>query len=219
MTLQQIRDTFHCDFTLDNLKKIITSNPKIADWYDPLVAVLPLYDITARWRLSSFIAQTAHESMAYTKLTENLMYSATGLQKTWPSRFPTYAIASAYAKKPEAIANKAYGGRYGNGPESSGDGWRYRGRGLIQVTFKDNYAACSHWLFNDDRLVENPDLLTDKEYALKSALWFWTTHKMNAYADRKDIKGQTLVINGGTTGLIERQAIFDKADKILKTAK
>ena len=163
--------------------------------------------------MAAFIGQCSHESGGFRTLNENLNYSAQGLRNTWPSRFPDDATANAYARQPEKIANKVYGGRMGNGPEASGDGWRYHGRGLIQLTGKANYQAAGAALGVD--LVANPDLAATPKYAALTAGWYWDTHKLNALADKQDNTAITKAINGSTLGLIDRQRrISDLLEKL-----
>lgn len=192
---------FEFDFTVDKLAQCV-KNPQIEAWFDALNKHLPEFDITTVNRVAGFISQCQHESADFKTLVENLNYSSKGLMGTWPKRFT--GVADHYHRKPEMIANRAYADRMGNGPEESGDGWRYRGRGLLQVTGKDNYTHCSHDLFGDDRLVEDPDLLSTPEFAVLSACWFWKKNNLNAICDAGDVKLLTRRINGGTLGLEDR---------------
>lgn len=165
-------------------------------------------------RRASFLAQCAHESGQFTVISENLNYSAAGLQKTFPRYFPTPELAAQYQRKPQMIANRVYANRMENGSEASGDGWKYRGRGFIQLTGKRNYRLCGADL--GINLLEDPDYLSRSPIgAVESALWFWQRNNLNSYADRDDLKGQTFIINGGYNGLKERQAYYDKAKSIL----
>ena len=166
-------------------------------------------------RRASFLAQLAHESGQFTLNKENLNYSAAGLQKTFKKYFPTLELANEYAKNPVKIASRVYASRMGNGDEASGDGFKFRGRGFLQITGKDNYTKCGVFLNVD--LIANPDYLLTSAGAIDSALWFWKLHSLNSYADHDDIKGQTLVINGGYNGLDERVAFYNKAKTILST--
>ncbi|PXX79160.1 glycoside hydrolase family 19 protein [Rivihabitans pingtungensis] len=178
-----------------------------------LAAACHQYQINTPLRMAAFIGQCSHESGGFRTLNENLNYSAQGLRNTWPSRFPDDATANAYARQPEKIANKVYGGRMGNGPEASGDGWRYHGRGLIQLTGKANYQAAGAALGVD--LVANPDLAATPKYAALTAGWYWDTHKLNALADKQDNTAITKAINGSTLGLIDRQRrISDLLEKL-----
>jgi putative chitinase len=154
-----------------------------------------------------------HESGGFKLLEENLNYSAKALMATWPSRFTSEEMANQYARNPEKIANKVYGGRMGNADESSGEGWRYRGRGLKQLTGKENYERCGSGLGVD--LVSDPDLLLDPKYAALSAGWFWNKHGLNDLADKSDIETMTKRINGGLIGLDARKAAIKKAESIL----
>lgn len=174
----------------------------------PLTQVMEEFAITTPIRQAAFIAQTAHESIGFTALRENLNYSATALTATWPSRFPT-DVAAQYARQPEKIANRAYANRLGNGDEGSGDGWRYRGRGIIQVTGKDNYRSCGATLGLD--LVSSPELLEDITHAFRSGGWFWNNRSLNALADQGDFLGITKKINGGTNGLADRERYYARA--------
>lgn len=207
--------SFDFDFTLEKVQELI---PRAAGgpeaWYEALVEALPQYNITTVPRVAAFIAQCAHESGGFSLLEENLNYKAATLTRLWPQRFPA-GIAEQYAGNPQAIANKAYGGRMGNGTEETGEGFAYRGRGLIQLTGKDNYRACSRDLFQDETLLQNPDLLLDPYYALHSACWFWNKNKLNQFADSNDIMTMTKRINGGTIGLEDRIKHYNHAMEVL----
>lgn len=173
-------------------------------WYDMIVQYMEKFEINTPNRMAAFLAQCGHESGDLREIQENLFYSAKGLRGVFPHYFPTDEMALEYQKQPEKIANRVYGNRMGNGPEESGDGYRYHGRGLIQLTGKDNYRQCSQDVFGDDRLVENPDMLAEPEGAVASACWYWTKHHCNAAADAGDIVHLTKLINGGTIGLDDR---------------
>ena len=168
------------------------------------VSVPAGYGIDTPLRRAHFLAQLAHESGGFTRLVENLNYSADGLRRTWPSRFDAKAAAE-YARKPERIANKVYGSRLGNGGEASGDGWRFRGRGYIQLTGRANYMDYSHKLFGDYRLVSNPDLAADPKVAIQLAAEYWKAKGLNALADKDDLNGITRKINGGLIGIEGRR--------------
>jgi putative chitinase len=142
--------------------------------------------------------------MDFTALVENLNYSANGLLATFRKYF-TPDLANAYARKPQAIASRVYANRMGNGDEASGEGWKYRGRGILQVTGKNNYYQCSQFIFSDDRLIDSPELLQTPEYALRSACWYWVNNNLNALADTRDVEALTRRINGGTNGLQDRK--------------
>ena len=182
-----------------------------AKWLDPLNAACAKYDISTPVRQAFFIGQCAHESNNFKTLEENLHYSANGLMRTWPSRFPDINVAAVYANNPEKIANKVYAGRMGN--TEDGDGWKYHGRGLIQLTGRENYANCGSGLGVD--LLGNPDWLLDPKYAALSAGWFWSKRGLNALADVKDCETMTKRINGGIIGLSDRKEKISKALYVL----
>jgi len=184
-----------------------------AKWLEPLEATFAKYDINTPQRQAAFIGQCAHESNNFKTLEENLHYSASALMRVWSSRFTTQIVADAYANNPEKIANKVYGGRMGNGPEETGDGWKYHGRGLIQLTGKENYVNCGTGINVD--LVNNPDYLLTPEYAALSAGWFWNKKGLNSLADAQDYETMTKRINGGTLGLDDRKAKIAKAISVL----
>lgn len=181
--------------------------PRMKDpdkWVDAFNDILPQYGISNKRRVSAWIAQCGHESMDFNVLEENLNYSASALVRVWPRHFPNIGFAQRYHRNPEAIANRAYRNRMGNGPEESGEGWLYRGRGLIMITGKSNYYNCSKDLFDSDILLERPDLLVYPHYATHSACWFWDKHGLNQLADNDEITRMSKVINGGTNGLQDR---------------
>ena len=182
-------------------------------WVEPLEEVFHRYEINTPERQAAFIGQCAHESMNFTRLEENLNYSAEALMKTWPSRFPTMEVAQKYARNPEKIANKVYGGRMGNGTEETGDGWLYHGRGLIQLTGKDNYTLAGDALNMD--FIHSPDYLLVPKYAALTAGWYWNKRQLNKEADAKDFTGMTKKINGGTIGLDDRIAHIKHAQEVL----
>lgn len=191
-----------------------------AKWLEAVRTTCAEFEINTPQRIASFIAQCAHESGGFTMLQENLNYRAATLAACWPNRFavmgpdkkpkkdsngkniPT-GVANSIAGKPELIANLVYSSRMGNGPAESGEGWKYRGRGLKQLTGKYNYDKCGSYLGLD--LVANPDLLLEPAPAARSAGWFWKTNGLEAFADAGDIKGMTKKINGGYIGLEDRE--------------
>jgi putative chitinase len=199
--------------TLDQLKKIIPTNKEPEAWLEVLLEVLPKYGIDTPMRLAGFLAQTAHESADYKRLEENLNYSAAQLQKTWPNRFDA-ATALQFARKPEAIANKVYSDRMGNGSAASGDGWRFRGRGIKQLTGRDNYTAFGKSV--NMTAEKAAEYLTTKKGAVESAAWFWKTNNLNRFADVGDIVGMTEAINGGDIGLADRKKRYESAKKVLQ---
>lgn len=175
------------------------------------------WNINSRLRAAAFLAQIGHESGQLRVLVENLNYSADALVRTWPSRF-TAQTAPAYARNPEKIANRVYGGRMGNGPESSGDGWRYRGRGLIQLTGRDNYRAGGAGLGLP--LEDQPELLDRSDHAAQSAAWWWAKHDLNELADARRIQDIGSIINTGQPGRVpkgaaERLALYYLALRVL----
>ena len=180
-------------------------------WLGPLEEVFVKYEINTPVRQACFIGQCAHESGNFKALQENLNYSAEGLMKTWPSRFATKEIADQYARQPAKIAGKVYNGRLGNTSEEEAS--NFLGRGLIQLTGKENYANCGTALGID--LIGNPTLLTDPKYAALSAGWFWNKKGLNALADASDIETMTKRINGGLIGLDDRKAKIAKALSVL----
>jgi len=185
----------------------------LADWLDPLNEVFARYDMATPARMASFIGQCQHESGNFKTLRENLNYSAKGLCATWPKRFPTEESATPYHRNPEKIANKVYADRMGNGDEASGDGWKYSGRGLIQLTGKSNYTLAGDSLVAD--LLNTPDLVLQPKYAALTAGWFWDKSRLNAFADANDIEGMTKKINGGIIGLDDRKKHIAHALEVL----
>ena len=177
------------------------------EWVEPLNETFAKYDISTPKRQAAFIGQCMHESGGFKHLTENLNYSAKALVATWPSRFPNEEYAAEYERKPERIANKVYSGRMGN--TEDGDGAKYIGRGLIQLTGKENYANCGSNLGVD--LVSYPDWLATPKYAALSAGWYWNKRNINADADRMDVDSMTKKINGGSIGIADRKAKIDMA--------
>ncbi|MCY4045821.1 MAG: LysM peptidoglycan-binding domain-containing protein [Cellvibrionales bacterium] len=168
-------------------------------------------------RQSHFIAQLAHESGSFKFLIENLNYSESALNAVFGKYFSDDKPAADYARKPEAIANCVYADRMGNGDESSGDGWRYRGRGLIQLTGKSNYQSLSEYCGED--YVANPELIADSpEGAVTAAIWYWQSRHLNDYADKDDIETITKRINGGLNGLDDRKLFLTNAKTALNIA-
>lgn len=182
-------------------------------WVEPLEEVFHRYEMNTPARQAAFIGQCAHESANFKVLEENLNYSAEGLMKTWPSRFPTLEAAQPYHRNPEKIANKVYAGRMGNGPEESGEGWLYHGRGLIQLTGKDNYMLASDALQQD--FIYSPDLVLAPRWAALTAGWYWNKRQLNKEADAKDFVAMTKKINGGTIGLDDRIAHIQHAQSVM----
>jgi len=205
---------FKFEFTLAKFKECVGGNPPHAEqWYEAICQILPDYDIETAPRVAAFLAQTAHESGGYRAIKENLNYRAVTLRKIFPKYFPTDELAAQYAGKPEKIANKVYGGRMGNGPEASGDGFRYCGRGLIQLTGKDNYTRYAQSL--EISVEEAGEHLTTFEGCVQSAAWFWESNNLNQWADKGDILTLTKRINGGTIGLEDRIKHYNHALHVL----
>jgi len=201
------------EITKADLAAILPNNKHIDEWKAALDKILPKYEINTKLRVAAFIAQCSHESGQFTVLRENLNYRAETLVKVFPKYFPTLAVAKQYAKQPEKIANKVYGGRMGNGPEATGEGFKFCGRGLIQLTGKANYLSMAKDLGVEvDHLCE---YLCSMEGALESACWFWDKHDLNTFADKKDMLTITKKINGGTNGLKERNDNYALALKHL----
>lgn len=183
-------------------------------WVEPLNATFEKYDISTNNEMAAFIGQCSHESGGFNTLEENLNYSSGALSRVWPSRFPDKATADAYAHNAEKIANKVYSGRMGN--TEDGDGWKYHGRGLIQLTGRDNYANCGKAIGVD--LIGVPDFLKDPKFAALSAGWFWNKKNLNSLCDPlsdENIKEMTRRINGGTIGLDDRIAKIRTAYLVL----
>jgi putative chitinase len=188
----------------------------VSYWHSALEQLLPDYDINTPQRIASFIAQCAHESGNFTALKENLNYKWETLRRLFPKYFPTDEMAKDYASRPNkqaAIANRIYAGRMGNGDESSGDGFRYCGRGLIQLTGRSNYQAFADSLEMD--INDVPEYLATFEGAAQSACWFWETNGLNKFADADDILNMTKRINGGTIGLQDRIKHYKHALHVL----
>ncbi len=180
-------------------------------WLQPLNDAFAKYDISTPKRQACFLGQAMHESGNFKNLEENLNYSALGLMKTWPSRFPDLDTADKYAHNAEKIANKVYAGRMGNIEE--GDGYAFRGRGIFQLTGRENYANFGHNAAVD--VLSNPNLLSTPEYATLSAAWYWNKRSLNQYADVMDVESLTKRINGGTIGLDNRKAQINKVLDII----
>ena len=201
------------ELTKDQLKQLLPKNPYIDQWHKALSQLLPDYEINTPQRIAAFIAQCAHESGGFIFLTENLNYKAESLLKIFSKYFKDMGTAKAYEKQPEKIANKIYADRMGNGPESSGDGWKYRGRGLIQLTGKTNYTWFAASL--EISPEEAAEYTQTFEGAAQSACWFWETNKLNVEADKGDIKTMTRKINGGFIGLDDRIKHYEHALHVL----
>lgn len=203
------------DFILsrEQLGQLLPGNPYLDYWYSALERCLPDYDINTPQRVAAFMAQCAHESGNFKFLKENLNYRAESLCRVWPKYFPNMEIARQYAQKQEMIANRAYANRMGNGDEASGDGWKFCGRGLIQLTGRNNYQAFADSIETD--INDIPAYLATFEGAVQSACWFWENNNLNKWADQGDILTLTKKINGGTLGLEDRIKHYNHALHVL----
>ena len=201
--------SFTFNFTKQQLKEMIPKNPYVDQWFEAISEILPEYEITTPQRVAAFLAQCAHESGGFVFLKENLNYKAASLRRVFPKYFPDDATAAQYAGKQEMIANRVYANRMGNGDEASGDGWRYCGRGLIQLTGKNNYTFFAGSL--DIPVEEASEYLQTFEGAVQSACFFWEQNKLNQWADKGDILTLTKRINGGTIGLEDRIKHYEHA--------
>ncbi|MGO2201162.1 glycoside hydrolase family 19 protein [Pseudomonas helleri] len=218
--------------TSQQLLQILPNAGQVAGVFVPVLnTAMNRYQIVSQKRIAAFIAQVGHESGQLTRLMENLNYSADGLANTWPNRYAEpdgkggylkvlvkdrqrnkpNALGLSLAGKPEQIANNVYAGRMGN--TAPGDGWKYRGRGLIQLTGKTNYRLCGEALSLD--LLTQPELLEKPQHACMAAAWFWSSNGLNSVADKVDLETITRRVNGGLTGLADRQAIYARALKVL----
>lgn len=202
--------------TKEKLNKLIPKNPYLDHWFNALDQLLPDYQIDTPRRVAAFIAQCSHESGEFRIIRENLNYRWQSLRKLFPRYFSTDELAQQYASMPnkqEAIANRIYANRMGNGPENSGDGYLYRGRGLIQLTGKENYSWFAASL--GISVQEATEYLETFEGATQSACWFWETNNLNQWADKDDILTLTKRINGGTIGLEDRIKHYEHAKEVL----
>ena len=208
--------------TIQQFKQLVPSTKYPQQWHDALFgkqtelsgkSLAEDYEINTPKRIAAFMAQCGHESGGFVWLTENLNYSAAGLMKTFAKYFTDQATANAYARQPDKIANKVYANRMGNGDEASGDGARYKGRGLIQVTGKDNYFWFAASLGITPEAAA--DYMQTFEGAAQSACWYWENTSLNKLADAGDILTMTKRINGGTIGLEDRKKHYAHALHVL----
>lgn len=203
------------ELTLEQLKQLLPKNPYVADWHEALAQLLPDYEINTPERIAAFVAQCAHESGGFMVIKENLNYRPESLVKLF-SKYFDLETAKRYCARPnkqEAIANRIYANRMGNGDEASGDGYRYCGRGLIQLTGKENYTWFAASL--EISPEEATEYLRTFEGAAQSACWFWENNKLNQWADKGDILTLTKRINGGTIGLEDRIKHYKHALHVL----
>ena len=207
--------------TLSQLKQLLPKNKYVEHWHNALHQLLPDYDIDTPHRIAAFVAQCSHESGGFTTLKENLNYKPQSLRRLFPKYFTDDAIANQYCARPDkqaAIGSRIYANRMGNGDESSGDGYRYCGRGLIQLTGRSNYQSFADSIEVDGRplkIDEVPEYLATFEGAAQSACWFWEVNKLNQWADAGDILTLTKRINGGTIGLEDRKKHYEHALHVL----
>jgi putative chitinase len=183
------------------------------EWEDPLNETFARFGINSVVMQAAFIGQCGHECANFKVLEENLNYRAATLMRLWPKRFPTLEVANEYAGNPKKIANKVYASRMGNRDESSGDGYRFRGRGCIQLTGSTNYFNAGKALGMD--FWSDPDIVATPKYAALTAGWFWSTHKCNEVSSSQDWTKLTKIINGGTIGLQERISHINHAISVL----
>lgn len=196
--------------TKDKIVALLHGNAEAAAWADAAMQILPKYEINTANRIAGFFAQTGHESGGFKVLEENLFYRAETLEKLFSKYFSKAGRNAAdYAKQPEKIANVIYASRMGNGDTASGDGYRFRGRGVIQLTGRDNYTAFGKSVgMTAEQVI---DYVTTKKGALESACWYWNSRKINAACDANDIVKMTKLINGGTIGLDDRLKHYTEA--------
>jgi putative chitinase len=206
--------SFEFDFRADQVQQLLHGNPHSEAWHGALVDELPKYQIVTVNRVAMFIAQCGHESANFTALTENLNYKPQALMAIWKKRFPTMEIANQYAHNPEKIANRAYCDRMGNGPEESGDGWTFHGRGLIQLTGRSLYEAFAREIGKG--LEETVNYCETPDGAVESACFFWEHHQLNVHSDAGDIERVTKIINGGTLGIEDRTQRYNHAIQIFQ---
>jgi putative chitinase len=205
---------FDFDFTKEHLKELIGDHDKLTEWHEAISKICPEYEINTKERLAAFIAQCAHESGNFKWLKENLNYSAEALDRVFPKYFKNAGRdAEDYHRQPEKIANVVYASRMGNGDTDSGDGWKFCGRGLIQLTGRENYTWFAASLDMD--VEDVPEYLETFEGAVQSACFFWEQNDLNKWADEGDILTLTKRINGGTIGLEDRKKHYAHALEVL----
>ena len=205
--------SFDFTFTQDQLARMLPNNTYVSGWFSALNEVLPDYDVTSLNRVAAFISQCAHESNDFVELQEDLNYSAERLVEVWPRTFTTTAFAAAYSYQPEKLANLIYANRLGNGDEASGDGWKFRGCGLIQLTGRSNYQLFANSISSS--IDDMPNYLLTFQGAVQGACWFWESHDLNSLADSEEISAITQKINGGEIGLEDRLAKYQAFKDIM----
>lgn len=192
---------------IEIIKEVFPGNEFFIEKYENVLSFMDLYGINTPERKAAFLSQVGHESNGFRSIEENLNYSSDRLSVVFPKYFNNNEALD-YHRQPKKIASRVYANRMGNGPESSGDGWSYRGRGLIQLTGKYNYQKFSDFSGHD--VLTNPDYLLTPEGAMYSAIWFWDVNGCNSFADKNDIQGLTKKINGGINGLEHRKDLYNK---------
>ena len=206
--------SFDFEFNADQVRELLKGNSETDEWFEAMEEILPFYEINTVNRVAGFIAQCAHESNNFRVLQENLNYSSKALDAIFGKYFVRAGRnAKEYHRQPEKIANVIYASRMDNGDTASGDGWRFRGRGVIQLTGRHNYTKFgSSSSITAEQAIK---YVKTKKGALESACWFWDTNKINRYADKQDITGMTKRINGGTIGLADRKKHYKHALEVL----
>jgi putative chitinase len=206
--------SFDFEFNADQVRELLKGNSETDEWFEAMEEILPFYEINTVNRVAGFIAQCAHESNNFRVLQENLNYSSKALDAIFGKYFVRAGRnAKEYHRQPEKIANVIYASRMDNGDTASGDGWRFRGRGVIQLTGRHNYTKFGSSLsITAEQAIK---YVKTKKGALESACWFWDTNKINRYADKQDITGMTKRINGGTIGLADRKKHYKHALEVL----
>lgn len=221
--------SFEFDFTPDKLAACFPNNPRAVDWWPHVEVNLPEYEINTLHRVAQWLAQMGHESGDLRTTTENLNYRVSALTAKFGNRISA-ADAAKYGRvdrspgnpgqpaNQEAIANIIYGGAWGRrnlGNTEPGDGWKFRGRGLIQITGRHNYESCSFALYGDGILLDEPEILAEPDGAVRSACWYWNSRNLNPVADRQDTRAVTRLINGGFNGLEDRLSRYNRYVRIL----
>ena len=202
-------------FSVQQLAKMLPGNPNVKNWFNSFALFFPDTELDTIERIAAFIAECSVESGNFTQLNENLNYSAEGLMRVWPRRFPNVEFTNQYARQPEKIANYVYANRMGNGNEESGDGWLFHGRGIIQITGRSSYQDFAN--YTNMPIEEVCDYLLTVDGATESACWFWKTQNLNHYLETQGIDKVSRIVNGGDTGLLERRANYNQALLILKS--
>lgn len=202
--------------TLDQLKKVFpnTKSDVLETYLPHLNKAFAKYGFDTSNKVNTFLAQIGHESGEFKFVVENLNYSSDALRRVFPKYFRDKATADKYARKPQAIANRVYASRMGNGNEASGDGWKYRGKGLIQITGKNNHKGVAD--FYGKTIDEAVEWMLTPEGAVMSAVWFWLENGLMSLASVADMRGLTRKINGGTNGLQHRLELFERAKKVIR---